>query len=138
MIPSVAMAARNIHMTMGRLIASRVSHTLVEGAPEGRRAKVRARYTSTSGAVIPVLRPLRDLDIMWTLFRNMHGKSPKARDKMAMAMQRQLVTVEEFEKYPRDFPFNLIEGELVPMPPPAGPDHGAITFDLSIELGNYV
>jgi Uma2 family endonuclease len=57
---------------------------------------------------------------------------------MTAATQRRLVTVEEFEKYPRDFRYNLVEGELVPMPPAAGPDHGALTSDLSFELTAFV
>ena len=63
---------------------------------------------------------------------------PESENSMATVVYRRLMTVEEFEKIPQDLRYNLIEGELVPMPPPAGPDLGALTSDLSFELSLFV
>jgi Uma2 family endonuclease len=57
---------------------------------------------------------------------------------MATATHRRRVTAEEFEQYPSDCRLDLIEGELVPMPPMPGEQHGAVAFDVSYELAHYV
>ena len=48
------------------------------------------------------------------------------------------ITAEEFEKFDPEWRYDLIRGELHPMPPQPGEEHGALTFDLAWELGAYV
>ena len=49
---------------------------------------------------------------------------------MSVELKKRLITVEEFEKYPEDCRYDLIEGELVEMPPMAGYEHGIATNRL--------
>lgn len=49
-----------------------------------------------------------------------------------------LLTAEELFAFPSDARFELVRGELRPMAPPAGPEHGFYTVDLTIEVGSFV
>lgn len=49
-----------------------------------------------------------------------------------------LVTIEEFERMDSDLRLELIEGELVPMPPMPGEQHGAVTMTLGAYATVYV
>ena len=51
---------------------------------------------------------------------------------------KQHVTVEEFERVEEKARLDLIRGELHPMPPMPGEEHGAVTSDLSLELCLFV
>ena len=55
-----------------------------------------------------------------------------------VAAIKQLVTAEQFEQFEDKVRLDLIEGELHPMPPMPGEEHGALTYDFSVELGLYV
>jgi Uma2 family endonuclease len=57
---------------------------------------------------------------------------------MATATHRRLVTAEEFEQYPSDCRLDLIEGELVPMPPQPGEQHGFTANHFSVFAGYFV
>jgi Uma2 family endonuclease len=48
------------------------------------------------------------------------------------------ITAEEFERLDSDLRYDLIRGELRPMPPMPGEEHGALTSDLSLELSLFV
>lgn len=48
------------------------------------------------------------------------------------------VTAEEFAQFNPEWRYDLIEGELRPMPPMPGAKHGVITLDISIEIGSFV
>jgi len=47
------------------------------------------------------------------------------------------MTAEEFEKYPADCRYDLIEGELVEMPPMAGLEHGIVGDRLASRASVY-
>lgn len=49
-----------------------------------------------------------------------------------------LYTADDLFGLPGDARFELVEGELRPMPPPAGDEHGSTTFDLGFEVGLFV
>ncbi len=49
-----------------------------------------------------------------------------------------LVTAEEYERMDSNLRLNLIEGELVPMPPMPGEQHGAVTMTLGAYATVYV
>lgn len=49
-----------------------------------------------------------------------------------------LMTAEEYEQMDSDLQLDLIEGELRPMPPMPGAEHGAVTFDFSLEIALFV
>ena len=57
---------------------------------------------------------------------------------MSVILQKKYITAEEFETYPEDCRYDLIEGELVPMPPMPGANHGATTYSLGFEVGFFV
>lgn len=57
---------------------------------------------------------------------------------MATATHRRLVTAEEFEQYPSDCRLDLIEGDLIPMPPQPGEQHGFAANRLSMYASLYV
>jgi Uma2 family endonuclease len=48
------------------------------------------------------------------------------------------ITAEEFEQFDPEWRYDLIRGELVPMPPMPGDEHGAVTFDFGRKVGNFV
>ncbi len=50
----------------------------------------------------------------------------------------QLFTAEELYDFPSEARFELVRGELRPMPPPAGEEHGATTFSLASRLGVFI
>ena len=56
---------------------------------------------------------------------------------MSILLQKKLITVEEFETYPEDCRYDLIEGELVDMPPMPGFEHGGTTDRLTRRAGVY-
>lgn len=47
-------------------------------------------------------------------------------------------TADDLWRMGSDARFELIQGELRPMPPPAGDEHGNTTFDLGLEVGLFV
>ncbi len=49
-----------------------------------------------------------------------------------------LMTIEEYEQMDSDLRLDLIEGELWPMPPMPGAEHGAVTSDFSFEVISFV
>jgi Uma2 family endonuclease len=49
-----------------------------------------------------------------------------------------LITAEELEQFPSDFRYELIRGVLREMQPPAGEEHGVLTFELSMHIGRFV
>ena len=57
---------------------------------------------------------------------------------MSVMLKSRLITAEEFETYPEDCRYDLIEGELAPMPPEPSGIHGEITFSLGFEVGYFV
>lgn len=57
---------------------------------------------------------------------------------MSVALSRRLYTADELERLPRSERYELIEGELVPMPPPAGFEHGGFTMDIAAEAGVFI
>jgi Uma2 family endonuclease len=48
------------------------------------------------------------------------------------------ITAKEFQKFDSEWRYDLINGELRPMPPMPGEKHGAVTYDLGFELGLFV
>ena len=56
---------------------------------------------------------------------------------MSVQLKSRLITIEEFEKYPEDCRYDLIEGELVDMPPMAGLEHGIIGDRLASRAAVY-
>jgi Uma2 family endonuclease len=46
--------------------------------------------------------------------------------------------VEEFEQFDPDWRYDLIRGELCPMPPMPGDEHGAYGFNFVLEVGSFV
>ncbi len=48
------------------------------------------------------------------------------------------ITAEEFEKFDPDWRYDLIRGELRPMPPMPGYEHGVLAADFAVEAGSYV
>jgi Uma2 family endonuclease len=50
---------------------------------------------------------------------------------MSATISRKLITAEEFERYEQDTRMDLIRGELHPMPPMPGAEHGELTLKLS-------
>ena len=57
---------------------------------------------------------------------------------MNATLERKLVTAEEFERFEEDCRLDLIEGELVPMPPMPGMEHGDITNTFTVVAGHHV
>ncbi len=57
---------------------------------------------------------------------------------MATQIKPKPITAEEFEKFDSEWRYDLIRGELHPMPPMPGEEHGALTWDLSLKLGVFV
>lgn len=57
---------------------------------------------------------------------------------MPTALQPKIWSVEEFERLDPDCRYDLIKGELRPMPPEPGWEHGVVTNDISLDLGLYV
>ncbi len=55
---------------------------------------------------------------------------------MATALQQSLVTVKEFETMVFEFPTDLIQGEVVPMPPPGGV-HGRVCLNVGYVLETW-
>jgi Uma2 family endonuclease len=49
-----------------------------------------------------------------------------------------LITAEELEQFPPDLRYELIRGVLREMQPPAGEEHGFLTFELSMHIGRFV
>ncbi len=56
---------------------------------------------------------------------------------MSVILQKKVITVEEFETYPDDCRYDLIEGGLVDMPPMAGFEHGKNTDRFTRRAGVY-
>ena len=48
------------------------------------------------------------------------------------------ITADDFEKFDPEWRYDLIRGELFPMPPFPSEQHGFITSDLATELSGYV
>lgn len=48
------------------------------------------------------------------------------------------VTAKHFEKFEPEWRYDLIEGELHPMPPMSGYEHGEVTNTLAVYAGMYV
>lgn len=57
---------------------------------------------------------------------------------MSTALRAKPITAKEFEKFDPEWRYDLIRGELQPMPLPPGEEHGAVTFDFAFELGFFV
>lgn len=57
---------------------------------------------------------------------------------MSTMLKPKLITAEEFEKFDPDWRYDLIRGELRPMPPMPGAEHGTTTYDLAFEIGAFV
>ena len=57
---------------------------------------------------------------------------------MSVLTKTRLMTVEEYDRLPSSQRYDLIEGELVPMPPMPGDQHGQVTINLSIEAGYFI
>jgi Uma2 family endonuclease len=57
---------------------------------------------------------------------------------MSVALRAKPITAEEFERFDPEWRYDLIKGELHPMPPLPGEEHGAVTFDFALEVGQYV
>ncbi len=57
---------------------------------------------------------------------------------MSASRLPRLVTAEEYERFESDRRLDLIEGELWPMPPMPGAEHGAVTSDFSFEVVSFV
>jgi Uma2 family endonuclease len=57
---------------------------------------------------------------------------------MGVTLSTKRITAEDFEKFNPEWGYDLIRGELRRMPPFPGEEHGALTFDLSWELGAYI
>ena len=55
---------------------------------------------------------------------------------MATVLQQTLVTVEEFEAMVFEFPTDLVQGEIVPMPPPGGV-HGRVCMNVGFVLETW-
>lgn len=51
---------------------------------------------------------------------------------------RQTYTAEDLERFPSDARYELIRGDLHPMPPPAGGEHGKMTYNLVLDVGWFV
>jgi Uma2 family endonuclease len=49
-----------------------------------------------------------------------------------------LITAKEFEKFDPEWRYDLIRGELHPMPPMPGYEHGVVTADFAVAAGSYV
>jgi len=61
-----------------------------------------------------------------------------SRSKKMSATSTALMTAEELMELPDDgFRYELINGELIKMPPPGSP-HGRIAFQLSVYLGQFI
>jgi Uma2 family endonuclease len=54
------------------------------------------------------------------------------------AMKPRPITAKEFEKFNPEWRYDLICGELRPMPPMPGYEQGVITADFALEAGSYV
>ena len=50
---------------------------------------------------------------------------------IASPPESRVYTADDLLNMPEDWRFELIRGELIPMPPPPGGEHGALTNDLS-------
>src|SRR5258707_7326712 len=48
------------------------------------------------------------------------------------------ITAEEFEKFNPEWRYDLIQGELRPMPPMPGAEHGRLTFEFSLDVGLFI
>ena len=57
---------------------------------------------------------------------------------MSVMLKSRLITAEEFECIEEQGRYDLIEGELVEMPPEPSGVHGEITFSLGFEVGYFV
>lgn len=57
---------------------------------------------------------------------------------MSVQLKSRLITAEEFECFESQERYDLIEGELVEMPPMPGANHGATTYSLGFEVGFFV
>ena len=57
---------------------------------------------------------------------------------MSVLVKTRLMTVDEYDRLPSSLRCDLIEGELVPMPPMPGDEHGQLTMSLSIEAGYFI
>ena len=57
---------------------------------------------------------------------------------MSVQMQQRLMTVEEYDRLPSDLRYDLIEGELIPMPPMPGDQHGQVTAKFSTRAGVFI
>jgi Uma2 family endonuclease len=57
---------------------------------------------------------------------------------MAAVFKPKPITAEDFEKFDPEWRYDLIRGELHPMPPMPGARHGQITFDLAFEAASFV
>jgi Uma2 family endonuclease len=57
---------------------------------------------------------------------------------MSAVIRPKPITAEEFERFDPEWRYDLIRGELRPMPPMPGAEHGVVTFELSLEVGTFV
>ena len=57
---------------------------------------------------------------------------------MSVSQLTRLVTAEEFEQMDSALRLDLIKGELRPMPPMPGAQHGVVTFDFSLEVALFI
>ena len=55
-----------------------------------------------------------------------------------MTTMQRVVTAAEFEQFESKARLDLIKGELLPMPPMPGEEHGAITSDITLDLGWFI
>ena len=57
---------------------------------------------------------------------------------MSVLTKTRPMTVEEYDRLPSGQRYDLIEGELVPMPPMPGDEHGQVTVKITIRAGGFI
>ena len=57
---------------------------------------------------------------------------------MSTMLRAKPISAEEFEQFDPEWRYDLIKGELTPMPPMPGEEHGAITSDFAFEVTFFV
>src|SRR5579872_202073 len=57
---------------------------------------------------------------------------------MSTIVRPKLITAEEFARFDPEWRYDLIRGELKPMPPMPGEEHGALAFDFAFEVALFI